>query len=138
VFANISAAELTHMASVELLLDRYGIPDPAADTAAGEFVDPALQTLYDELVAKGSLSLVDAFTVGATIEDLDIADLQQRESAQPDIALVFDSLELGSRNHMRAFNRQLERSGVVYRPAYISQEQFDAIVSSPTERGSGA
>lgn len=98
VFANISAAELTHMASVELLLSRYGIPDPAADTTAGEFVDPALQALYDELVAKGSLSLVDAFTVGATIEGLDIADLQQRESAQPDIALVFDNLELGSRN----------------------------------------
>ncbi len=135
VFANISQAELTHMASVKVLLDRYGIPDPAANTAAGEFVDPALQALYEELVAKGSTSLVDAFTVGAMIEDLDIADLQERMSSKADIALVFDNLEMGSRNHLRAFNRQLVNAGASYAPTNISQAEFDSIVSAPTERG---
>ncbi len=29
------------------LLKKYDLPDPAANTAIGEFTNPALQTLYD-------------------------------------------------------------------------------------------
>ena len=137
VFDNIAAAEQRHMSAVGGLLDRYGIPDPASTTAAGEFTDPALQALYDRLVAEGSRSLVDAFRVGATIEDLDIADLRQLASPTADIAAVFGNLEQGSRNHLRAFARQLERTGETYVPSYISQADFDAIVNASTERRAG-
>jgi hypothetical protein len=53
-FSNISAAEQTHSDAVKALLDRYGLDDPAADRAAGEFTDPTLQSLYDSLVEQGS------------------------------------------------------------------------------------
>jgi hypothetical protein len=137
VFSNIAAAEQTHTDSVKTLLDRYGLTDPAADTATGVFTDPTIQGLYDDLVAQGSVSLEAALTVGATIEDLDIADLQARATTTPDIALVYGNLEKGSRNHMRAFSTQLSNLGVTYTPAYITQDAYDAIVSSAIERGPG-
>jgi hypothetical protein len=49
--------------------------------------------------------------------------------------MVFKNLQKGSRNHIRAFNRQLVRLGLTYTPAYISQFEYDQIVNSPTEAG---
>lgn len=138
VFTNIATSEQQHMDAVALLLTRYGLPDPAAGTAAGVFVDPALQQMFDALMAQGRTSLVAALTVGATIEDLDIKDLQIRlaQTDNADVQLVFNELMKGSRNHLRAFISQLTNLGVTYTPQYITQAEFDAIVGSPRETGS--
>ena len=135
VFSNISQAENTHVSSVGTLLDRYDIKDPITSSEVGVFTDPTFTKLYGELVATGSKSLIDAMTVGAVIEDLDIMDLQRLVSTSTDIAIVYDALELGSRNHMRAFYRQLQRLGADYTPTYISQAAFDAIIASNMEQG---
>jgi hypothetical protein len=138
VFDNISSAEQTHADAVGVLLDRYALADPSAGRAVGEFTDPDIATLYTSLVAQGSRSLVDALTVGATIEDLDIADLQALATDAPDITLVYANLERGSRNHLRAFTKQLGAHDTTYAPTYISQADYDEIVSTDTERGSGS
>ena len=137
VFNNIAASEQQHMDAVALLLARYNLPDPAANVATGVFSDPELQQLFNTLMAQGQTSLIGALTVGATIEDLDIKDLEDRIAAtdNADIALVFGELMRGSRNHMRAFISQLTKQGVTYTPQYITQAEFDAIVNSPTETG---
>ncbi len=136
VFANIAAAEQTHTDAVKALLDRYGIADPAAGKAAGIFINPDIQALYTTLVSQGNTSLVAALTVGAGVEDLDIADLQARATTTPDIALVYANLEKGSRNHLRAFTNQPRANGATYAPTHISQAAYDAIVSTNVERGS--
>lgn len=134
-FSNISSAEQTHSDAVKMLLDRYSLADPAAGNAEGVFTNPDLQALYTALVAQGSTSLVDALTVGAAIEDLDIADLQALTTTTPDIKLVYDNLEKGSRNHMRAFTKQLDKNGAEYTPTHISQADYDAIIAGDMERG---
>jgi hypothetical protein len=135
IFDNIANAEVQHMDAVATLLDRYDIADPAGATAPGEFTDPDLQVLYDELIEQGSTSLIDALTVGATIEDLDIADLRSSVTSATDVQAVWDSLERGSRNHLRAFTAQLEQRGESYLPQYISQADYDEILASGTETG---
>lgn len=107
IFDNIARSETKHMAAVKNLLDRYGIPDPAAGKAAGEFTNPALQALYAQLLAQGSLSVNDALKVGVTIEQTDINDLQTRLAAttQWDIQRVYNNLLRGSQNHLRAFQK---------------------------------
>jgi hypothetical protein len=135
VFTNISGAEQTHTDAVETLLVRYSIKDPVTDTTVGVFNSKVFADLYTDLVKKGSTSLADAYVVGAIIEDLDIKDLQDRSTKTPDIALVFDNLEKGSRNHMRAFIRQLDRLGLTYTPSHISQAEYDAIISGSMEQG---
>jgi hypothetical protein len=140
VFNNISKSETQHTLAVSTLLKKYNLSDPAENHTAGVFVNAALQALYTSLVAQGSTSLISALTVGATIEDLDIFDLHNHSTTDvdnKDILFVFGNLERGSRNHMRAFNRQLKANGVTYTPQFISQEYFDQIISSANERGTG-
>lgn len=141
VFNNISKSETQHAEAVKTLLVKYGLPDPAATHVAGIFTNPELQALYISLTAQGSTSLVAAFTVGATIEDLDINDLKNHSSADvdnQDILLVFGKLEKGSRNHLRSFYKLLKAKGVLYTPQYITAEYFNQIISTPHETGSGA
>ena len=137
IFLNISASEQQHTDAVLGLIEKYNLPDPAAGKAEGEFENLELQGLYDLLTAQGAASLIDALIVGATIEDLDINDLnlQLLFIDNADITLVYESLLKGSRNHLRAFTGRLTDLGFDYVPVYISQEDYDAIVSSPVEKG---
>jgi len=137
IFKNIAESEQTHMDSVKYLLDRYNISDPVKSDEIGKFSNPKFEELYNKLVEKGSKSVVDALTVGATIEDLDIADLENwiSKTDNEDIKFVYENLMKGSRNHMRAFVRMLERYGANYAPQYISKEEYEQIISSSMERG---
>lgn len=136
VFLNISTAESNHLNAIILLLKTYG----AADTLiseAGIFADNQVQTLYNELVVKASVSLEEAYKTGALIEEMDIKDLTESLSSttNENVTLVFDNLLKGSRNHLRAFYRQLTFLNIVYTPVYVSQADYDQIVSSGMEKG---
>ena len=135
IFQNISHSEQTHMDAVKALLDKYNIPDPVQDDSVGAFTNEELGALYEQLVALGSQSVVDALTVGATIEDLDIKDLEERIAMtdNEDIQTVYSSLMCGSRNHMRSFVSLLRGYGADYEPQYISEDEFEDILESDME-----
>jgi len=137
-FENIANSELTHMDEVKVLLDAYGLADPAAGNPAGVFTDPALQKLYNDLTKQGSESLAAAFKVGGAIEEIDILDLREqlKTVTHADIQLVYQNLENGSNNHLRAFSGTLERqTGETYQPQYMTGEEYQAIVSSSQGNG---
>lgn len=136
IFDNISKSEQTHTDAVLELLEKYSIKDPVGDNAPGVFTDQKLQSLYDSLVAQGSASLIDALLVGAAIEEIDIIDIQVQVDNyvdNQDIALVYESLLKGSRNHLRSFVSNLEKQEVVYQPQYLSQQAYDDIVNPTME-----
>ncbi len=137
VFANISQSEQRHMDAVKVLLDRYNLADPVTDSRVGVFTDSDMQALYESLVTKGRTSLVAAFHVGATIEDLDIKDLYDllKKTDNSDIQLVYNNLSRGSRNHLRAFTTQLSLNGETYEAQFLTQDQIDDIITSPMEKG---
>ena len=140
IFSNIAQSEQTHTEAVKTILTKYNIADPVTDDSVGVFKNSDLQKLYDDLTTRGLVSLEDALTVGAIIEDLDIADLQKQiaQTDNDDIKLVYENLMRGSRNHLRSFVSQLTSKGVTYVPRYITQSEFDSIVASTQETGSGA
>lgn len=130
-FGNIARSEQQHTNAIKQLLDKYGIEDPAVNSV-GLFTDPDLQSLYNELVAAGTVSLTAAFRVGATIEDLDIYDLKDCLSAtdNSDIEIVYGNLTKGSENHLKTFVSQLARYGETYQAQYLSEEEIEDIVGS--------
>ena len=136
IFANISAAETNHLNAIVLLLTNYGATDTSLGDA-GIFTDPEVQKLYDELIANATLTIEAAYKTGALIEEMDIKDLNAAliGTSNENIIMVFDNLLKGSRNHLRAFNRQLTTLGVVYSPVFISQADYDLIVNSSMEKG---
>jgi hypothetical protein len=84
------------------------IADPRSSTS-GVFVNKELQALYNELIAKGSKSAIDAYEVGVFIEELDIDDLTKMlaTAKDADVIALMEILRRGSENHLRAFNNQL-------------------------------
>ena len=134
-FNVISRAEERHLFEVSQLLGHYDLDTTVAE--AGKFSNSQIQKLYNDFVSQGSESIVEAIRVGATIEERDIKDLQTYldQTSNANIALVFNNLLFGSENNLRAFDRQLQAYGVDYKPQYLDQEQFDAIIASRGTQG---
>ncbi len=136
VFLNISKSESRHTEAVKALIEKYGLTDPALNHEQGVFNNTDLQSLYNSLIAKGSESVLQALIVGATIEDVDIYDLEKHLEItdNEDIKMVFQNLMRGSRNHLRAFYRNIQSEGGSYTPQYISLDLFTQIINSEHER----
>jgi hypothetical protein len=109
IFSNIANSEAMHMSKIKELLDRYGLPDPAAGKPVGVFTNPILQQLYNDLMVQGSQSATEALKVGVMIEEVDIRDLQKYLALtnKSDITKVYSMLVNGSNNHLSAFKSQL-------------------------------
>ncbi len=121
-------AETQHQEWVEALLQKYDLnildlsdysggysAETLSQYGRGEFSVSELQTLYDELYAKGSQSLQRALEVGCMVEVTDVEDLDRDiETAEGvlDLVLVYSSLRSGSYNHYWAFDRALKNQGV--------------------------
>lgn len=135
-FANIGASEQRHLDSVRALITRYEIEDPAVDDRRGVFTQPTFARLYGELTHAGQASLLAAFQVGASIEELDIADIDRMQSheAPADVRAVYDNLTCGSRNHLRAFMRQINNHEGSFVPKHLTVSRVEAIIASAQER----
>lgn len=139
IFSNIAASEATHTDAVKKLLEKYGLDDPSSETVPGEFQNDVLQKLYNDLVARGSESLSEALLVGVAIEEIDILDLEKFliDVDSEDVTLVYENLLRGSRNHLRAFIKNLDKQGVVYEPQYLNESVYQEIINASMEKGSG-
>jgi len=135
IFTNIAQSEQRHMDRVLTILTTYNIDDPAS-TERGVFNNSTLQNLYNILTAKVDSSMLDALIVGATIEDLDIKDIEEfkTRTTKNDILDMYDNLTCGSRNHLRSYYSQILANGGTYTPQYISQDEFEAIINSSKEQ----
>jgi len=133
IFNNISESEQSHMNRVITLMNKYGIHD-SMSTEIGVFNNAVLQELYYSLTTLVDISLVEALTVGAIIEDLDINDIDHfiNNTSKPDLLNVYDNLTCGSKNHIRSYTKQLENNGVTYVPQYISLAYYTEILSQPS------
>lgn len=136
VFRNIASSEQQHTDRIRILLDLYELDDPFVDER-GVFTNADLGSLYSTLVEQGSSSLVEGLTVGMTIEDLDLYDLEEALEMvdNQDIHMVYQNLMKGSRNHLRSFYSELTARGGSYEPQYISVEEYEAILAGDMERG---
>lgn len=126
------------METLKSAMDRYGLTDPSDPDVVGVYADSSLNELYETLMEKGTVSYMEALHIGALIEEVDIADLDEAitRTDNPDLQTIYANLQRGSRNHLRAFVAEIERlGGEAYEAQELDQETVDAIVDSPMERG---
>ena len=141
-FGNIRQSEQTHMDMMKTLMATYKLTDPVNDNKdkPGVFTNAILQKYYNEFIASGSLSLIEALKVGAKIEEMDIADLEERikQTKQASIISSYNYLKMASGNHLRAFVRRLKMQGINYEPVFLKKTEFDKIINEKgNSRGNG-
>lgn len=132
VFANIASSEQKHTDAIKVLLDQYEITDPVDVDSIGIFKNEILQALFVSLIEQGNISLVEALKVGALIEEIDILDIQNELDAyvqNEDIRIVYENLIKGSKNHLRAFVRNLSRQGIDYVPQKLDNVLYQSIIN---------
>jgi len=139
LFQSIANSEASHANAVATLMAGYGIEDPTLE-GEGEFNNSDLPALYASLIAEGEKGLAEALIVGATIEDLDISDLKELLSGteNSDLIRVYENLQAGSENHLRAFVRALSALGETYQQQYITQEEYEGILAGGNSKGYGS
>ncbi|WP_397363012.1 DUF2202 domain-containing protein [Olleya sp. R77988] len=133
-FSNIKLSEQTHMNLVSNLLDYYNVEYNILPV--GEFVNQELQNFYNQFVIDGQVNQSNALQIGATIEDLDIVDLESNLNATTNTSIieVFENLQCGSRNHLRSFVSVIENSGETYTPQFLTQQEYNLIINSNHEQ----
>ena len=105
IFENIKIAEQKHMDAVQKLIIKYNLTDPVINDEVGVFADPAFQQMFDEFVLQGQQSITEAMLVGQTIEEQDIAALENQLSFvdNQDLIKVYSNLKTASESHLFAF-----------------------------------
>ena len=113
-------------------MNRYEVEDTATATL-GDFTDPELSQLYAALIARVETSEAEAYAVGATIEDLDIYDLDLKatHTQNSELQNLYANLKCGSENHMRTFTKKLTALDLTYTPEYINAAQYTEILAAP-------
>jgi hypothetical protein len=110
IFTNTAASEQKHFDAIGKKLALYGIEDPAK-VEIGQFTAPDLQALYDELLALGMPTYIDALKVGVIIEEADLTDLENAIDGTDSVPLArtYQHLLTGSEHHLAAFTRLLAK-----------------------------
>jgi hypothetical protein len=105
IFENIKIAEQKHMDALQKLIIKYNLTDPVINDEVGVFADPAFQQMFDDFVLQGQQSIIEAMLVGQTIEEQDIAALENQLSFidNQDLIKVYSNLKTASENHLFAF-----------------------------------
>jgi len=154
IFGKIDNSEETHKCAVVDMLEKYGIPSPSTNDNVGVFTGKDygwyFTEKYNSLIERGGISELDALYVGAFIEELDMVDINQcpkviveadnginNESEcgkvytdKQDIQLLYEHLLAGSKNHLRAYVRNIEKliGQGNYAAQILEQEQVDEIL----------
>lgn len=133
-FTNIKDSEQSHMNAIAAELDKYNIPYTILPE--GQFSYPDLQNLYNQFVTDGQISKMNALTIGATIEDLDIVDLEEYINVTNNTSIIgiYERLQCGSRNHLRSYVSAIISEGGTYNPQFLTQDEFDAIINGSQEQ----
>ena len=132
VFRNIPKSENAHMSAIKVLIDKYELTDPVGDNEIGVFTNGDIQSLYDGLVTKGLVDVIEALKVGALIEETDILDLDihiTEIDENDDILTVYTNLRRGSTHHLKAFVWNLKMRGIEYTPQLMDLEDYNDIIN---------
>jgi hypothetical protein len=133
-FNNIKNSEQTHMDAIKTILDQNNIDYTILPE--GQFENENLQNLYNQFVIDGQVSSSNALQIGATIEDLDIVDLEDyiNESTNQVLISTYQSLQCGSRNHLRSFVSAINTNESIYTPQFLTVEEYDNILNGSHEQ----
>jgi hypothetical protein len=132
-FGNIRSAESQHVNFLNDVAGNYALEletnEPGNSVAT--FTTPQAETIYQESISKGSLSVVDALKMGARLEEMSLQVLHNAKAVtiKSDLLHTFDILAMGSKNNLQAFNRRLKMYGITYEPGFLEQKDFRNIIN---------
>ena len=154
IFGKIDDSEQQHTTAVKNMIEKYGVDDPNTNDNIGAFTGEDygwyFTEKFNQLVEKASSSELDAFYVGAFIEELDMLDINQCPKViveadngindavecgnvytdNPDVKQLYSSLLDGSDSHLAGYVKNIEKhiGEGNYQAQVLPQEQVDELL----------
>lgn len=151
IFGNIDDSEQRHTMSLKAMIEKYGYVDPSTNDNIGIFTGEDygwyFTEKYSQLVARATVNELEALYVGAFIEELDVLDINQCprvvvetdndiaecgrvNTDNPDIEKLYGWLLAGSRNHLKAYVKNIENyiGAGNYQAQVLRQDQVDELL----------
>jgi hypothetical protein len=132
-FGNIRYAEDQHVHFLDDVAENYALvlDENGISNNNPGFITQQAETIYQESISKGSLSVVDALKRGALLEEMSLLVLHEAKAVtiKSDLLHTFDILAMGSKNHLQAFNKRLKMYGVNYEPGILEPKDFKNIIN---------
>lgn len=114
IFAKIALSEQHHMDAIKRMIDKHKMTelDPVdIQPEPGLFLNDEIQTFYNTLKVKGTLSQTGALEVGVLVEEINIEKLNDfldpDRLDNQDIINVYQNILEASNNHLRSFENLL-------------------------------
>lgn len=132
IFENIAKSEQLHFQHLLVIYENYGLRVPKI--ANGFYNYPELNLLYDRFFEGGMMTLESSLTLAANLEEYNIADIERylMHTQNVDLTLVYNSILEGSKNHLRAIHRNIQKHGYNYEPVFLGKSQFQQILKEMT------
>ena len=154
IFGKIDDSEQQHTDAVKAMLQKYGLQDPSTNDNVGVYTGEDygwyFNEKFEELVARASISELEALYVGAFIEELDMIDIQQCPKIivetnngindvsacgrvytdNADIDRLYASLLNGSDSHLEGYVKNIEKyiGKGNYQAQVLPQQEVDEIL----------
>ena len=154
VFGKIDDSEQRHTMAVKAKIEKYGYEDPNTNdnigVYTGEDYGGYFKGKYYEFIDRAAINDLEALYVGAYIEELDVMDINQCPAVvvemdngindvtecgkiytkNPDIIRLYGSLLDGSRNHLQAYVRNIEKhiGEGNYQAQVLTQDQVNKLL----------
>jgi hypothetical protein len=133
VFEEATAADQVNMDAAALLLARYNLPLPPSAGNPGTFESEPLLDLYARFTVEGGESMQAALQASATLQELNILDLQSQMAAtdKDEMLAVYGHLLEASARQLWSLVRAIERfGGSPYEPSYLTALGFEEVLGS--------
>jgi hypothetical protein len=141
VFEEALEADQVNMDAADLLLARYNLPLPGSASTPGAYEQEPLLDLYGSLTVEGGESMLAALKASATMQELNILDLQTQMAAtdKPAMLAVYGHLVEASARQLWSFARAIERfGGSPYEPSYLTALGFEEVLDSAGQPDDGS
>ncbi|MFB6181896.1 MAG: DUF2202 domain-containing protein [Candidatus Magasanikbacteria bacterium] len=137
VFEDIYKAENTHYKVVQKFIRDYNLDDPTSKKGVGEFHNPQIQMIHDDLLEQGMENKTEAYKALVNALERDVNDLNENiEKTNKDgILFAYRNLRRSSKNHIRVLMDIVRKKGEKYEPQYLSEAKFNSIKNSSIDSG---
>lgn len=130
LFKDIATSEQSYMEKTESVISDYNIDDPVKDDSRGRYTSLYISKLYNDLLKKGKKSPFEALRICATLEDMNIKDLNDliENTTNQDLIDHYYELKLAAIGHIRALYNMLKENAMGYEAQFLSPEELKAIL----------
>jgi hypothetical protein len=131
IFQSLGAMERRHMDELLTWMSAHGLTPLVTSRSEGAYGDDDHLAAWEELLSRGSASLVEAYRANAYMEEWDITEIRalMESTNEQTLVIILERLLAGAEKHLRMLVSRIQGLGQVYQAQMLRQSDVNQICS---------